>query len=65
MKVLITADAEADLEAIGDYIVRDNPVRTLSFMRELYQLCLEIADMPQAWPVTNITKSVAECMADT
>lgn len=51
MKVLITAEAEADLEAISDYIARDNPVRALSFVRELYQICLDIADMPHAWPV--------------
>lgn len=51
MKVVITAEAEADLEAIGDYIARDNPARALSYVRELYQLCLDIADMPQASPV--------------
>ncbi len=48
MKVLITAAAEADLEAIGDYIFREDPERALSFARELYQFCLDIADMPQA-----------------
>jgi plasmid stabilization system protein ParE len=51
MKIQITAEAEADLEAIGDYIARENPLRAISFVRELYQLCLDIADMPQAWPV--------------
>ena len=51
MRVLITAEAEADLESSGDYIARDNPVRALSFVRELYQLCLDIAETPQAWPV--------------
>jgi len=51
MKVVITAEAEADLEAIGDYIARDIPARALSYVRELYQLCLDIADMPQAWQV--------------
>lgn len=51
MKAQITAVAEADLEAIGDYIARDNPLRAISFVRELYQLCLDIVDMPQAWPV--------------
>lgn len=51
MKDLITAEAEADLEAIGDYTARDNPLRALSFMGELYQPCLIIADMPQARPV--------------
>lgn len=48
MKVVITAEAEADLEAIGDYIARDNPARVLSYVRKLYQLCLDIADMLQA-----------------
>jgi toxin ParE1/3/4 len=51
MKVLITAEAETDIESIGDYIARGNPARALSFVHELYQLCLDIAEMPQAWPV--------------
>ena len=51
MIVEFTAAAEADFEAIGDYIAQDNPVRALSFLRELYRNCLELADMPEAWPV--------------
>lgn len=51
MKLDITSAAEADLEAIADYIARDNPVRALSFVRELYERCLDIADMPEAWPI--------------
>lgn len=51
MIVELTAAAEADLEAIGDHIARDNPIRAASFVRELYRNCLEIADMPEAWPV--------------
>jgi toxin ParE1/3/4 len=51
MKVDITSAAEADLEAIADYIARDNPVRAKSFVRELYEGCLDIAAMPEAWPV--------------
>jgi plasmid stabilization system protein ParE len=51
MIVELTAAAEADLEAIGDYIAQDNPVRALSFVRELSRSCLELADMPEAWPV--------------
>jgi toxin ParE1/3/4 len=51
MKVDITSAAEADLEAIADYIARDNPVRALSFVRELYERCLNIAEMPAAWPI--------------
>lgn len=51
MKVDITSAAEADLEAIADYIARDNPARAASFVRELYDRCLDIADMPEAWPI--------------
>jgi toxin ParE1/3/4 len=51
MKVDITSAAEVDLEAIADYIARDNPVRALSFVRELFECCLDIGDMPEAWPV--------------
>ncbi len=51
MIVEFTAAAEADFEAIGGYIAQDNPVRTLSFLRELSRRCMELADMPEAWPI--------------
>jgi toxin ParE1/3/4 len=51
MIVELTAEAEVDLGAIGDYIARVNPARAASFVRELYRSCLDIADMPEAWPV--------------
>lgn len=51
MKVDITSAAEADLERIADYIARDNPARASSFVRELFERCLSIADMPEAWPI--------------
>jgi toxin ParE1/3/4 len=51
MKVDITSAAAADLEAIADYIARDSPLRASRFVRELHQCCLDIAAMPQAWPV--------------
>ncbi|MBE2274933.1 MAG: type II toxin-antitoxin system RelE/ParE family toxin [Rhodobacteraceae bacterium] len=51
MIVELTATAEADLESIGDYIARDNPQRARSFLRDLYRSCMELADMPEAWPV--------------
>lgn len=51
MKLDITSAAEADLEEIADYIARDNPVRAMTFVRELYERCSDIADMPEAWPV--------------
>lgn len=53
MIVYITATAEAELEAIGDHIARDNPLRAASFVRELHRCCLDIAEMPEAWPVVR------------
>lgn len=47
-----TAAAEADLEAIGDHIARDNPAPAVRFLRDLTRCCCqELAEMPQAWPV--------------
>lgn len=39
--------AEDDFEAIGDYIARDNPVRALSFIRELRAACLDLGTSPE------------------
>ena len=49
MKVSITAEAENDLEAIADYIAKDNPARALSFIHELRDACLGLAGMPLAF----------------
>lgn len=51
MIVEFTVAAEADLEQIGDCIARDNPIRALNFIRELARSCLELAHLPEAWPV--------------
>lgn len=51
MIVELTASAEADLEAIGDYIARDNPARAVSFVRELYGSCMGLAEMAEAYQV--------------
>jgi toxin ParE1/3/4 len=51
MIVELTAEAERDLEAIGDYIARDNPARALSFIQELHGKCLALADMPERFPL--------------
>jgi toxin ParE1/3/4 len=51
MRYAFTPCAEADLEAIGDYIARDNPRRALTFVRELRQRCEQIADLPRAAPL--------------
>ena len=39
MIVVITEAAEADLEAIGDWIAADNPTRALTFLSELRERC--------------------------
>lgn len=51
MIVHLTAEAEYDLETIGDYIARDNPARALSFLHELRLKCLGLADMPERFPL--------------
>lgn len=40
MIVRITAEAERDLESIGDFTARDNPERAMSFLQELRAKCL-------------------------
>lgn len=50
MIVHITAEAEYDIEAIGDHIARDNPARALSFLKELRAKCLGLAEMPERFP---------------
>ena len=51
MKVRITAEAERDLEGIGDYIAQDNLQRALSFIEELREKCLSLGDAPLAFPL--------------
>jgi toxin ParE1/3/4 len=51
MIVHLSAEAEYDLETIGDYIARDNPARALTFLQELRSKCLGLADMPERFPL--------------
>lgn len=51
MRVRLSWHAEADLEDIADFIARDNPSRATSFVEELYEKCLTLADMPGAFPL--------------
>lgn len=50
MKVLFTEAAESDLEAIGDWIAKDNPGRAMSFVRELRRSCVDIGPRPLGYP---------------
>ncbi len=51
MIVVLTEEAEGDLEAIGDYIARDNPERATSFIAELLDGCVGLATFPERFPV--------------
>jgi plasmid stabilization system protein ParE len=46
MIVELSAEAERDLESIGDWIARDNPERAASFVAELVEVCLGLAEFP-------------------
>ena len=49
MRVVLSKQAEIDLEEIGDYIAADSPVRALSFVRELRDHFHRIAKAPLAY----------------
>ena len=51
MKVFITAEAEADLARIADYIAQGDPLRAATFVDELVQRCQWLADNPRAFPL--------------
>lgn len=51
MRCLLTEQAEADLEALGDYIAQDNPARAVTFVQEVRERCDTIAATPEAAPV--------------
>lgn len=51
MILVLTRQAETDLEAIGDWIARDNPLRAISYVQELVHACETLTDAPKAYPV--------------
>lgn len=46
MIVVLSAAAEADLEAIGDWIATESPQRAIFFVAELRRSCTELAFEP-------------------
>jgi toxin ParE1/3/4 len=46
MSYAILPQAEADLEAIGDYIAQDNPARAVTFVQEFHETFTQLAEMP-------------------
>lgn len=53
MKVVLSDNAERDLEAIGDWIAQDNPARAISFTVELLRACREIGSAPGSFPLVD------------
>jgi len=51
MKVVFTTQAEADLEAIGDFIARESPLRADAIVAELREKALALADTPKAFAI--------------
>ncbi len=51
MKVAFSPDSVADLKDVFDYIARSNPFRAGTFVRELRDAAVAIADHPFAWPL--------------
>ena len=51
MRVIITAQAENDLDEIGAFIKPHAPKRALSFIEDLLDHCRSLVDKPNAYPL--------------
>lgn len=51
MIVVITDEAEADLELIGDRIAEDSPLRAITYVMELREACEGLSDMAKGFPL--------------
>jgi toxin ParE1/3/4 len=49
--VVVTAEAESDLERIATYIAEQSPKIALNFVRELRGKCESLADAPRSYPL--------------
>jgi toxin ParE1/3/4 len=50
MRFRFSVQAEIDIEDIGDFIARDNPVRAVSFVQQLRGKCQELVAFPAVSP---------------
>ena len=51
MIVVVTAEAEADLENIASYVAEQSPRSALTLIRGLRDKCESLADAPRAYPL--------------
>lgn len=49
MAIVVSPEAETDLEEIGDYIAQDNPERAVTFIDEIYSRFEAISRTPRAY----------------
>lgn len=62
MRLFITPLAAQDLEAIGDYIAQDNPMRAGSFVSELLAQCQKITLNPAGYRSrTELSEGLRSC----
>lgn len=51
MIVVVTTEAEHDLEQIATYVAEQSPQRALNLIRELRARCESLRDAPRAYPL--------------
>lgn len=51
LKVVLSSRAADDLKQISGFIACDNPVRAVSFVSELREVALRLADIPLGYPL--------------
>ena len=51
MIVVLTAEAERDLETLAEYIARDSVMAALTMVEELREKCLALAEAPHGYPL--------------
>jgi len=49
--VVLTAEAETDLESLAEYISRDSVTAALNGVHDLRERCLALADAPRGYPL--------------
>ncbi|MBS0526037.1 MAG: type II toxin-antitoxin system RelE/ParE family toxin [Proteobacteria bacterium] len=53
MKVVLSRNAERDLEEIGDWIAQDSPGRAVSFVAELREACRALGSNSRGHPLVD------------
>jgi len=51
LKVVLSSRAGGDLQRISGFIALDNPIRAVSFVAELREVALRLADVPLGFPL--------------